>query len=197
MTLSEGIRPPRSEVEVFFSRNLDAVAKDLARTWVPHENRRETHEGKGRVFALDLGGMQRFYVLDAAITYTSEYTKSRWPKSRALEIEESPVGDIIGYSFHQYRLPFIKVGGNGSAANIQLANLKEVDRFGTPLSGDDSEIGGAKLSQIIGLQHKGHAFLTPFNFLGEREFIMSTRAPKLSADELRRFEEELLSPETK
>lgn len=183
----------RSEVEVFFDRPEEVVAEDTAASWVRHEDRKKVSSGHGRIFALQtLSGSRLLYRLESAVVYGSDYTKQRWPHSRGPEIEQLRPGDVIGYTFHQYTLPFTKIGGSNSAANMQFSKLREIDKSGEPIPGDEAEIGGGELSKKIGLHHGGLAFLTPFNFRGDRAFLLAVGARQFSQEELKRIEEEIL-----
>lgn len=190
---------PENGLELMFNRPLEEVAADISTTWKRHSDRKTVIQGngEGKIFVLRVGTTNRFYRLEEVIAYTHDYTIERWPKSRGPEIARLKTADVIGYQFHQSVLPFIKVEGFGSAANLQFSHLRELDRFGEPLHGDEDEVSlkPAKLSSSIGLQHRGRAFMTLFNIRGNQALLLATGARQLSPDELQLIEEELLAGE--
>lgn len=192
---AERENPTVSEVGAFFDRPGEEVAGEFSAGWVRHPNRREVFDGQGSVLALETPLRVRFFRVDSVIYYDDEYTKNRWPKSRGPEIASLEPGEAIGYAFHQSVLTFIKVGGIGSSSNIQLSNLKEIDRNGEPLMGRDSEIGPAKVAQLLDLGHQMRAQLAIFNLRDTRAFLLSVGGRHLTPDEIRSLEEEILGLE--
>ena len=132
--------------------------------------------------------MRRFRI-EEVILYSDEYTLKRWPNSRGPEISLMKPGGVIGYKFHRTVLTFIKTRG---AENIMLSSLTPVNSFGeASLDKVGSVLPGA-IAQTIGLQHGMHARFEALDFRGERAFLLTTRVRKLTEEELRRIEEELL-----
>lgn len=192
---AERDNPAGDEAKAFFDRPGEEIAGEFSAGWMRHQNRIETFEGRGSVLALDTADGTRLFRVDGVIYYDDQYTKDRWPKSRGPEIATLASGEVIGYAFHQSVLTFIKVGGAGSSANIQLNNLTEVDRQGEPRRGRDAQIGPARVAQILGLEHQMRAQISAFNFRGRRAFLISAGNRQLSAEEIRSIEEEILGSE--
>lgn len=175
-----------------FRKPLGEVAQNIAISYVWHEDRKKVLNGQGAIFVLQTPTSARRFRLEEAVLYSHEYTMSRWPNSRGPEIAVLNPGEIIGYQFHQYFLPFGKVGEIGSAANIQLSKFQEVDNYGEPMKTKEAEIGGVKLFRYIGLKDRSLAHLTPVDFRGKLAFLVSAGARELSAEELKQLEEEIL-----
>ena len=175
----------------FFGRHGEEVISQFAARWVRHQDRRQAFEGQNRILGLDTPNGNHFFRVDEAILYDDEYTKTRWPRSRALHIASLEPGEVVGYAFHQSTLTFIKTGNRGSAENIQLSSLSEVDRFGNPINRPESKLSAAKVAQLIGLRHQMHAQLTAFNFRGETAFLLSTGGRLLTPEEIKALEEEI------
>ena len=192
---AERENPTGSEVRAFFDRPGEEVAGEFSAGWVSHQDRRAVFSGQSSILALQTDRGMRLFRVDSVVYYDDEYTKSRWPKSRGPEIASLEPGEAIGYAFHQSVLTFIKVGGIGSSANIQLSNLTEIDRNGESLMGRDSEIGPAKVAQLLGLGHQMRAQLATFNFRDTRAFLLSAGGRYLTPDEIRSLEEEILGLE--
>ena len=182
------------EVEELFRKPLEEVAQNIATSYVWHEDRKRMLPGQGAIFVVQTdAGTHRFFRLEEAVLYDSDYTMRRWPKSRGPEIAALTAGEIIAYQFHQAVLPFSKVGNLGSADNIQFAKLKEVNGRGEQLESEETEISGSKFSRLVGLRHRGLAHLTHFNLHGQRAFLLATGARQLSPEELKNLEEEILN----
>lgn len=183
-----------NSVEAFFRKPIEEVAQNIATSYVWHEDRKRVLSGQGAIFALQTeSGTRRFFRLEEAVLYSHDYTMGRWSKSRGPEIVGLEPGEIIAYQFYQYLLPFIKVGGFDSAANIQPSNFKEIDKFGEYIDGEETEIGSAKLSRLVGLRQRELAHLTQFDFRGQRAFLLATGARQLSPEELKQLEDEILN----
>ncbi len=185
--------PAREEARAFFDRPGEVVAGGFAAGWVRHTDRKEVFEGQASILALATPSRTRLFRVDHVIYYDDEYTKNRYPNSRGPELASLDPGEAIGYAFHQSVLTFIKVGGAGSAANIQLSHLTEIDRNGEPLRERDSEITSAKVAQLLDFGHEMRAQLTTFNFRGTRAFLLSVGGRQLTEEEIRAIEEEILN----
>lgn len=183
------------EIKKLFGGPVDQVAANVADTWSWHENRKLLLPGIGQTLIIRAGSTNRFYRWKYAIAYSHEYTMQRWPNSRGPEIRDSETADIIGYPFHQYILPFVKIGAEGSAANLQIAEIREVDRFGDPIQGNEDEmtLKSAKISDLLGLRDRGRAFIAPVDLKGNRALLLAAGTKQMSPEELKSIEEDILS----
>lgn len=184
----------QKEVREFFDRPADQVAKDFSRRYMWHEARSEIFEGAGGILGLETDSGVRYFSVEQVVLYSDEYTRERWRYSRAPEIAQMEAGEVIGYIFRGNRiLTFIKTQG---AENIMLDQLREVDRFGTPLMiGDEGLTKPTQIAPMIGLGHRMYAQFAPFNFRGQRALLLSAGERIPSEEELARIEKELLMDE--
>ncbi len=181
------------KVREIFKQPIETVAQGIATASVWHKDRKKVLPGSGAIFALQTEtGMRRFR-LEEAILYDHDYTMQRWPNTRGPQIAGLEPATIIAYQFHQYALLFAKFGDFGSAANIQLDKFAEVNGRGESLQSEKANIGGAKLSQLVGLRHRDLAYLTLFDFQGQQAFLLSAGTRRLSPAEIQRLEEEIFS----
>ncbi len=181
------------DIRNLFVGSAGEAASKVAATWSWHEDRKNIMPGEGQTLIVRAGSVNRLFILEHVIAYSHEYTMQRWPKSRGPEIASMDTAEVVGYSFHSYTLPFVKVGEIGSAANIQLATLRGLNIYGEPLMGDEAITKSAKLSEMIGLRHQGRGFITPVDFRGGRALLLTVGNKQLSPDELQRLEADLLS----
>lgn len=182
----------REEIISIFNRPGEVVCSEFSRTWSRHQNRQEVFEGQAAVLGVQTPLGVGYYKVEGVILYDDEYTRGRWPRSRGPEIAALNPGDVIGYSFHRSILTFVKTQG---AENIMLSLIQEINRFGDPTPGEDALVSAGKIGWLIGLGHREHAYLAPFDFRGRRAFLLSVGGSELSEAELRRIEEEILLPD--
>lgn len=184
----------QKEVRELFDRPADQVAVKFSAHFMWHEARKEVFEGTGMILGLETDSGIRYFTVEQVVLYPDDYTRSRWPHSRSLEIAQMEPGEVIGYIFRGNRtLAFIKTQG---AENIMLDQLREVDRFGTPLRfGDEGLTTPTQIAPMIGLTHRMHAQFALFNFRGQRALLLSAGERVPSEEEIARIEKELLMDE--
>lgn len=181
----------REKIRKFFDRPGEVVAANFATHWMSHPRRWPIFSGEGQILGLQTEAGVKYYRVEEVVLYSDKYTKDRWPYSRGPEIMAMETGEVIGYmSQGGYVLTFVKTQG---AANIQLSALREVDRVGDPLPGDEMLLTSSMIAPLIGLRHKEHAQLAPFDFRGRRAFLIASGVRIPTDEELRRIEEDLLS----
>lgn len=181
---------PGNEIRAFFDRPGNIVIAEFASSWVRHENRQEIFEGQGRILGIQTPSRVRPFRIEEAVLYRDSYTRERWSNSRGPIIAAMEPGEVVSFAFHTSVLTFIKTQG---AENIQLSYLQEVDNLGQPLEREGSVLTAAKIAREAGLEHQSHAQLFPFRFRDEQAFLLSVGGRRLSPDELKQLEEELLS----
>lgn len=180
----------REETRQFFDRPGQLVVASLSTRWAVHPDRKTVNPGEGQIVGLQTQAGVKYYQVEDAVLYTHQYTQSRWSHSRGPEIKALEPGEGIGYDSRGHVLTFLKTQ---QSENIQLAALREVDRRGDPLPGDEMVLSSSKIAPAIGLRHKEHAQVAPFDFRGRRAFLISAGIHVPSDEELRRIEEDLLS----
>ncbi len=180
----------REETRRFFDRPGQLVVASLSSRWAIHPDRKSLNPGEGQIVGLQTQGSVKYYRVEEAVLYTHQYTQSRWGHSRSPEIAALEPGEGIGYDSRGHILTFLKTQ---ESENIQLTTLREVDRRGDPLPGDEMLLSSSKIAPAIGLRHKGHAQVTPFDFRDRRAFLISAGVHVPTDEELRRIEEDLLS----
>lgn len=186
-----------AELRGLFGGRPKEVAPKVAKFWRPDpENKKLILPGTdpGQFLIMQVGSVNRFFEWDLAVAYSHEYTMNRWKNSRGPEIAELNTADVIAFPFHTHMLTFVKVGDLGSAANLQIASLREVDRYGNPILGEENEVHptSAKITALLGLGNRGRAYLTPVDLKGRRALLLTTGARKLNPEELLRLEESIL-----
>lgn len=193
MTVEKPTYEP-DEISAFFNRPADEVAAEFASHWFNHENRSEIHEGQAKILGIrTLTGFTRFFRITEVVLYGDQYTKDRWPNSRSPEIDSLQSGDLITYVSRAATLTFIKTR---RSENIQFSSLEEMDRFGDPIRTKESVLIASDVARIAGLGHRDRSKLIPFNFRGERAFLLTLGARELSDEELQRLENEILGETT-
>lgn len=181
----------REETRRFFDRPGEIVAASLSKGWMKHPDRKQIHQGEAQIVGLQTQSGIKYYTVEQVVLYPDEYTKERWPRSRGPEIAALESGEGIGYYAQGgHVLTFLKTQ---DSENIQLDALREVDRRGDPLPGDEMLLTSSKIAPEIGLRHKEHAQLAPFDFRDRRAFLISAGIRIPTDEELRRIEEDLLS----
>lgn len=183
----------REEIRLFFDRPGESVAASLANRWMKHPFRRaeEIFDGEDQIVGLQTNTGVKYYLIEEVVLYSDRYTRERWPYSRGPEIAAMESGEVIGYrSQGGHVLTFIKTQG---AENIQLSALKEIDRLGDSLPENEGLLTSSMVAPLLGLRHKEHAQLAPFNFRGRRALLIATGVRVPTDEELRRIEEDLLS----
>lgn len=181
----------REERRLFFDKLGQLVAASLSTRWMVHPDRKTVNRGEGQIVGLQTRVGVKYYKVEQVVLYPDEYTQSRWPRSRGPEISALESGEGIGYySQGGHVLTFFKTQ---NAENIQLDTLREVDRTGEPLPGDEMLLSSSKIAPEIGLRHREHAQVAPFDFRGRRAFLISAGIHVPSDEDLRRIEEDLLA----
>lgn len=184
----------KEETRQFFDRPGQLVAASLSTRWMVHPDRKTINQEEGyegQIVGLQTRAGVKYYKVEQVVLYPDEYTQTRWLRSRAPEISALESGEGIGYySQGGHILTFLKTQ---NAENIQLDTLREVDRRGDPLPGDEMVLSSSKIAPAIGLRHKEHAQVAPFDFRDRRAFLISAGVHIPTDEELRRIEEDLLS----
>lgn len=142
------------EVRRFFNRPGPEVVGELAQAWVWPDQREIFQPGRATmVFKIRMGEHEAlaFWRADLVELYSHEYTMERWPDRRGPEIARLEPGEIIGYPYRGYLLPFIHTQ-EGKAENIFPRELRRVDKNGFPMAGKAALITQpSKIATLFGL----------------------------------------------
>ncbi|OGK21069.1 hypothetical protein A2866_01945 [Candidatus Roizmanbacteria bacterium RIFCSPHIGHO2_01_FULL_39_8] len=167
-----GLEPAQFDAKTFFGRPGKDVLNDWAYSWIYHTSRNRIHNGKGGILALQLADGIRYFNVALGVFYDSSSTMKRFSSSRGPEIEQLEPGTMIGFNFHKHKLVFIKTQ---KAANIQLAQLEEVDIEGNPVT-VEQEMSAARIGALVGLENGESILLEAFSIRNRPGFLLDVTA---------------------
>src|SRR3989344_4257557 len=178
-------------VKELFDRPGEQVAPDLAAHWMRHEDRKTIFDGEAQIIGIQTSAGMQYFSIEEVILFSHDSTMKRWGNSRGPEIARLNSGGIICYDSRGRKLTFSKTQG---AENLMFSTLRQVDRLGAPLPGDENILTASKIATVAGLNHKSTGQLTPFYYRGRRALLLSVGGHRASEDEIQRLTREALHP---